>query len=188
MSENGQVESPPTSKKERAEIEKAESPAKSKKRKRKSPSREEICKARKGTFFSLKKKRPTRKDEVFNDVSVGQSEEDKEIEEAKDLLDGHEQVSNFDDASEISDGGGDDDGPLADDFLQGDDDNEDGDSGSTSGSGSGSDETDIEKSRAIDEQRVKNKMHKQKCNCISKTNLMSLDCRQKRNLKQSNNV
>ncbi|XWS27702.1 hypothetical protein CRYUN_Cryun25bG0003900 [Craigia yunnanensis] len=100
------------------------------------------------------KKRPTKKDEVFDDVSDGQTEEEEEeIEEAEDLLDGDEQVSDFDDASEISD---DDDVPLADDFLQGDDDNEDRDSGSVSGSGSDSDETDIEKkSRAIDEQRAR---------------------------------
>lgn len=99
------------------------------------------------------KKRPTRKDEVFDDVSDGQSEEE-EIEEAEDLLDGDEQVSDFDDASEISDDS--DDDPLADDFLKGDDDNEDGDSGSTSGSGSESDESDIEKkSRAIDEKRAR---------------------------------
>ncbi|XVF16045.1 hypothetical protein REPUB_Repub09cG0207700 [Reevesia pubescens] len=93
-------------------------------------------------------KRSTKKDEVFDNASDGQSEE----EEAEDLSDGDEQVSDFDDASEISD-----DAPLVDDFLQGDDDNEDRDSDSTSGSGSGSDsdETDIEeKSRAIDEQRA----------------------------------
>ncbi|MBA0606774.1 hypothetical protein Godav_019193 [Gossypium davidsonii] len=97
------------------------------------------------------KKRPTKKDEVFDDVSDGQSEEEQ-LEEAEDLLDGDEQVSDFDDASDISD---DDDAPLADDFLQGsDDEDEDRGSGSTSGSGSDSDGTDIEeKSRAIDEQR-----------------------------------
>ncbi|XVE80578.1 hypothetical protein DITRI_Ditri14bG0150700 [Diplodiscus trichospermus] len=97
------------------------------------------------------KKRPSKKDEVFDDVSDGQSEE-VGIEEAEDLLDGDEQVSDFDDASEISDE--DDDVPLADDFLQGDDDNEDRDFGS----GSDSDETDIEeKSRVIDEQRAREK-------------------------------
>lgn len=97
------------------------------------------------------KKRPTKKDEVFDDVSDGQSEEEQ-LEEAEDLLDGDEQVSDFDDASDISD---DDDAPLADDFLKGsDDEDEDRGSGSTSGSGSDSDGTDIEeKSRAIDEQR-----------------------------------
>ncbi|KAA3467345.1 25S rRNA (cytosine-C(5))-methyltransferase nop2 [Gossypium australe] len=97
------------------------------------------------------KKRPTKKDEVFDDVSDGQSEEEH-LEEAEDLLDGDEQVSDFDDTSDTSD---DDDAPLADDFLQGsDDEDEDRGSGSTSGSGSDSDGTDIEeKSRAIDEQR-----------------------------------
>ncbi|XP_007020443.2 PREDICTED: 25S rRNA (cytosine-C(5))-methyltransferase nop2 [Theobroma cacao] len=101
------------------------------------------------------KKRPTRKDEVFDDGSDSRSEEE-EVEEAEDLLDGDEEVSDFDDASEISDD--DDDAPLADDFLQGGDDNEDGGSGSSSGSGSDSDSdaTDIEeKSRAIDEQRAR---------------------------------
>ncbi|KAB2048973.1 hypothetical protein ES319_A13G146000v1, partial [Gossypium barbadense] len=102
----------------------------------------------------IDKKRPTKKDEVLDDVSDGHSEEE---EEAGDLLDGDEQMSDFDDddVSEISD---EDDAPLADDFLQGSDDNEDSGSGSTSGSGSGSDsdETDIEeKSRAIDEQRAR---------------------------------
>ncbi|KAK8318153.1 hypothetical protein V6Z11_A13G153600 [Gossypium hirsutum] len=102
----------------------------------------------------IDKKRPTKKDEVLDDVSDGHSEEE---EEAGDLLDGDEQMSDFDDddVSEISD---EDDAPLADDFLQGSDDNEDSGSGSTSGSGSDSDsdETDIEeKSRAIDEQRAR---------------------------------
>ncbi|KHG25344.1 Putative ribosomal RNA methyltransferase NOP2 [Gossypium arboreum] len=95
----------------------------------------------------IDKKRPTKKDEVLDDVSDGHSEEE---EEAGDLLDGDD-----DDVSEISD---EDDAPLADDFLQGSDDNEDSGSGSTSGSGSDSDsdETDIEeKSRAIDEQRAR---------------------------------
>ncbi|XWS09631.1 hypothetical protein CRYUN_Cryun39dG0006400 [Craigia yunnanensis] len=101
------------------------------------------------------KKRTTKKDEVFDDVSDGQSEEEEEIEEAEDLLVGDEQVSDFDDASKISDDD-DDDVPLADDFFQGGDDDEDRDSGSTSGSDSDSYETDIEeKSRAIDEQRVR---------------------------------
>ncbi|XP_021287883.1 25S rRNA (cytosine-C(5))-methyltransferase nop2-like [Herrania umbratica] len=112
-------------------------------------------KKQRNDFFS-EKKRPTRKDEVFDDGSDSRSQEEEEVEEAEDLLDGDEEVSDFDDASEISD---DDDAPLADDFLQGgDDDNEDGGSGSSSGSGSDSDsdETDIEeKSRAIDEQRAR---------------------------------
>ncbi|MBA0728096.1 hypothetical protein Golax_001028 [Gossypium laxum] len=102
----------------------------------------------------IDKKRPTKKDEVLDDVSDGHSEEE---EEAGDLLDGDEQMSDFDDddVSEISD---EDDAPWADDFLQGSDDNEDSGSSSTSGSGSDShsDETDIEeKSRAIDEQRAR---------------------------------
>ncbi|TYG37728.1 hypothetical protein ES288_D13G164600v1 [Gossypium darwinii] len=102
----------------------------------------------------IDKKRPTKKDEVLDDVSDGHSEEE---EEAGDLLDGDEQMSGFDDddVSEISD---EDDAPWADDFLQGSDDNEDSGSSSTSGSGSDShsDETDIEeKSRAIDEQRAR---------------------------------
>ncbi|XVF03613.1 hypothetical protein REPUB_Repub05bG0008300 [Reevesia pubescens] len=91
---------------------------------------------------------------LFTEKRKPESDDHSE-EEAEDLLDGDEQVSDFDDdASEIS-GDDDDDVPLADDFLQGDDDNEDSGSGSTSGSDSDSDETDIEeKSRAIDEQRV----------------------------------
>ncbi|GMJ10438.1 tRNA methyltransferase 4d [Hibiscus trionum] len=99
------------------------------------------------------KKRPTKKDEAFDDVSDNQSEEEQ-LEAAEELLDGDEEVSDFGDASDISD---DDDAPLADDFLQGgDDDDEDRDSDSTSGSGSDSDESDIEeKSRAIDEQKAR---------------------------------
>ncbi|PPD88954.1 hypothetical protein GOBAR_DD14113 [Gossypium barbadense] len=83
----------------------------------------------------IDKKRPTKKDEVLDDVSDGHSEEE---EEAGDLLDGDEQMSGFDDddVSEISD---EDDAPWADDFLQGSDDNEDIE----------------EKSRAIDEQRAR---------------------------------
>ncbi|MBA0752118.1 hypothetical protein Gogos_000986 [Gossypium gossypioides] len=90
----------------------------------------------------IDKKRPTKKDEVLDDVSDGHSEEE---EEAGDFLDGDELMSDFDDddVSEISD---EDDAPLADDFLQGSDDNE----------GIHFDETDIEeKSRAIDEQRAR---------------------------------
>ncbi|MBA0783490.1 hypothetical protein Gotri_001195, partial [Gossypium trilobum] len=102
----------------------------------------------------IDKKRPTKKDEVLDDVSDGHSEEEEEV---GDLLDGAEQMSDFDDddVSEISD---EDDAPWADDFLQGSDDNEDSGSSSTSGSGSDShsDETDIEeKSRAINEQRAR---------------------------------
>ncbi|KAK8623059.1 hypothetical protein V6N13_117953 [Hibiscus sabdariffa] len=101
------------------------------------------------------KKRPIKKDEVFDDVSDDHSEEEQ-LEAADDLLDGDEEVSDFGDASDISDDEDDDDAPLADDFLQGGDDDEERDSGSTSGSGSDSDESDIEeKSRAIDEQRAR---------------------------------
>ncbi|OMO83771.1 Bacterial Fmu (Sun)/eukaryotic nucleolar NOL1/Nop2p [Corchorus capsularis] len=100
-------------------------------------------KKQKNDLFTVKK-RPTKKDEVFDDVSDSHSEEE-EIEEAQDLLDGDEEVSDFGDASDIS---GDDD----DDFLQGSDDDED----QSSGLGSDSDESDIEKkSRAIDEQRAR---------------------------------
>ncbi|KAE8691151.1 RNA polymerase I subunit 43 isoform 1 [Hibiscus syriacus] len=80
------------------------------------------------------KKRPTKKDEVFDDVSDEQSEEEQ-FEAAEVLLDGDEEVSDFGDASDISDDDDDDDAPLADDFLQG-----------------GDDDQDAQKSRALDEE------------------------------------
>ncbi|XWS51715.1 hypothetical protein CRYUN_Cryun11dG0007400 [Craigia yunnanensis] len=66
LSENGKVESPPTSKKrERTENGKAESPPTSKKRKRKFPSKEEITKAREEKRKALReKKKQARKEKT----------------------------------------------------------------------------------------------------------------------------
>lgn len=74
-------------------------------------------KKQKGAFFT--EKRPTKAVDSSDDDSDSQSEE---IQERQELFDGDEQISDFEHGSEISSDG--DDDLLADDFLQGSDDDE----------------------------------------------------------------